>query len=270
MACSSLLRHFEKKLAYTLDREKCCNLREVNIRQREVLQLKSVQEVVVSEDEKVDMGSSLVSSAWTLLYCQAQQTLNRQCVVLFFFPHLEIPTLAPSPPSPVSPQFPEPRKTNPANPPISNANQFSALAKLNDAEDGNNEEEQNAVIAAVEVNKDNSEGQQSGSTDTEEDYSGNEHDNSDALNVQPNLQIAENVEIQDTSDSPRHNQATRLALVAARIISKAQFGFISNRNSHHAIGLASEMINKLKEKRHGGNAAIKLDISQVFDTLDWR
>ncbi|KAF9624335.1 hypothetical protein IFM89_009618 [Coptis chinensis] len=63
--------------------------------------------------------------------------------------------------------------------------------------------------------------------------------------------------------------ASRLSPLAERIISKEQYGFIPNRNSQQAIGLASELINELKAPRRGGSIAIKIDISQAFDIMDW-
>ncbi|KAF9619067.1 hypothetical protein IFM89_005081 [Coptis chinensis] len=63
--------------------------------------------------------------------------------------------------------------------------------------------------------------------------------------------------------------ATRLSPIAEKIISKEQYDFIPNRNSQQAIGLASELGNGLQTPRYGGSMAIKLDISQAFDTIDW-
>jgi len=62
-------------------------------------------------------------------------------------------------------------------------------------------------------------------------------------------------------------QANRLALVAARIISPNQYGFVQGRQIQHCIGIASEAINMLSTKVKGGNVAYKVDIHKTFDTL---
>ncbi|KAF9594086.1 hypothetical protein IFM89_027361 [Coptis chinensis] len=132
------------------------------------------------------------------------------------------------------------QKATSVNPHINNTNQFSALAELQEDEDGNKDGEQNAVIVVVdehittpqevqlapegdeEINleavviadsddqnkRGNTEGQLSDSidsTDTEEDYSGAEFEEefSDALNVQPELNTVENMERQANSESPK-------------------------------------------------------------------
>jgi len=61
--------------------------------------------------------------------------------------------------------------------------------------------------------------------------------------------------------------ADRLALVAARIISPNQYGFVQGRHIQDYIGIASEVINMLSKKVRGGNMAYKVDIHKVFDTL---
>ncbi|XP_019451747.1 PREDICTED: uncharacterized protein LOC109353840 [Lupinus angustifolius] len=63
--------------------------------------------------------------------------------------------------------------------------------------------------------------------------------------------------------------ADRLALIALKIISPQQRGFIKERHIHECICIASEAINLLDHKVFGGNLAIKLDIKKSFDTLDW-
>ncbi|XP_019451878.1 PREDICTED: uncharacterized protein LOC109353979 [Lupinus angustifolius] len=62
----------------------------------------------------------------------------------------------------------------------------------------------------------------------------------------------------------------RLALIAPKIISNQQRGFIRDRHIHDCICIASEAINMLDYKSFGGNViAIKLDIRKAFDTVDW-
>jgi len=60
--------------------------------------------------------------------------------------------------------------------------------------------------------------------------------------------------------------ADRLALVAARIISSNQYGFVQGRQIHDCIGIASEAINMLSKKVRGGNLAYKVDIHKASDT----
>ncbi|CAL0324296.1 unnamed protein product [Lupinus luteus] len=63
--------------------------------------------------------------------------------------------------------------------------------------------------------------------------------------------------------------ADRLASIAPSIISPQQRGFIKGRSIHDCICIASEAVNLLDYKTHGGNLAIKLDVRKAFDTLDW-
>ncbi|CAL0322191.1 unnamed protein product [Lupinus luteus] len=63
--------------------------------------------------------------------------------------------------------------------------------------------------------------------------------------------------------------ADRLASIAPSIISPHQRGFIKGRSIHDCICIASEAVNLLDYKTHGGNLAIKLDVRKAFDTLDW-
>ncbi|CAL0326169.1 unnamed protein product [Lupinus luteus] len=64
--------------------------------------------------------------------------------------------------------------------------------------------------------------------------------------------------------------ADRLALIAPKIVSSQQRGFIKGRQIHDCICIASEAINLLDHKSFGGNLAIKLDIKKAFDTIDWQ
>jgi ribonuclease HI len=63
--------------------------------------------------------------------------------------------------------------------------------------------------------------------------------------------------------------ADRLALIAMRIVSVEQRGFIKERNIADCVILASEAVNGIDRKQVGGNIALKVDISKAFDTLDW-
>jgi len=62
----------------------------------------------------------------------------------------------------------------------------------------------------------------------------------------------------------------RLAIVAARIISSNQYGFVQGKQIHDCIGIASEVINMLSKKVKGDNVAYKIDIHKAFDTLSWK
>ncbi|KAE9600797.1 putative RNA-directed DNA polymerase [Lupinus albus] len=64
--------------------------------------------------------------------------------------------------------------------------------------------------------------------------------------------------------------ASRLAVIAPKIVSPLQRGFIKDNNIQDCICLASEAANLLDYKTFGGNLAIKLDIKKEFDTLDWK
>ena len=61
----------------------------------------------------------------------------------------------------------------------------------------------------------------------------------------------------------------RLALVATRIISPNQYGFVQGRQIQDCIGIASEAINMISKKVRGGNVDYKYNIHKVFDTLSW-
>lgn len=60
--------------------------------------------------------------------------------------------------------------------------------------------------------------------------------------------------------------ADRLALVAPKIVSDNQRGFIRGRQIADCICTASEAINLLKKRAFGGQIALKIDIKKVFDT----
>jgi len=63
--------------------------------------------------------------------------------------------------------------------------------------------------------------------------------------------------------------ADRLAPIMNNIISPEQRGFIRGRSIKDGICITSEAINHLHQKTFAGNLAFKVDISKVFDTLDW-
>jgi hypothetical protein len=63
--------------------------------------------------------------------------------------------------------------------------------------------------------------------------------------------------------------ADMLAQIMPAIVSKEQSGFNQGRNIKDCICIASEAINVLDKKVFGDNLALKIDISKVFDTLDW-
>ncbi|PRQ36764.1 putative RNA-directed DNA polymerase [Rosa chinensis] len=63
--------------------------------------------------------------------------------------------------------------------------------------------------------------------------------------------------------------ALRLASIAARIISPQQHAFVPGRHISDCILMTSECFNLLDSKCHGGNVAIKVDITKAFDTLSW-
>lgn len=61
----------------------------------------------------------------------------------------------------------------------------------------------------------------------------------------------------------------RLAPFMNLIISPEQRGFIKGRNIKDGICITSEAINHHHQKAYAGNLAFKVDISKVFDTLEW-
>ena len=64
--------------------------------------------------------------------------------------------------------------------------------------------------------------------------------------------------------------ADRLNVIAGRIISPNQFGFIRGRRIQDCISLASEAFNCLDGFNASRNFAIQMDIAKAFDTMDWR
>lgn len=64
--------------------------------------------------------------------------------------------------------------------------------------------------------------------------------------------------------------ANRLAMVAPKIISQQQWGFIVGRHIGDCICVASKVINMLKYRTFGGKLTLMFDICKVFVTLDWK
>lgn len=62
--------------------------------------------------------------------------------------------------------------------------------------------------------------------------------------------------------------ADRLATIAPKTISEKQRGFVKGRQITDCICIASEVINLLDSKAHGGSLALKFDIRKAFDTTD--
>ncbi|XP_026451089.1 uncharacterized protein LOC113351289 [Papaver somniferum] len=54
-----------------------------------------------------------------------------------------------------------------------------------------------------------------------------------------------------------------------KLISSQQAAYVKGRSIQEQILLASEMVNEMRKKRRGGNVALKLDISQAYDSVSW-
>lgn len=52
----------------------------------------------------------------------------------------------------------------------------------------------------------------------------------------------------------------RIKVMLPRIIFEEQTGFVTGRNIHANMGLASEFMNEVGVKRYGGNITMKVDI----------
>ncbi|XP_026383544.1 uncharacterized protein LOC113279042 [Papaver somniferum] len=59
----------------------------------------------------------------------------------------------------------------------------------------------------------------------------------------------------------------RLIKYMQQIVSQQQCAFINYRSIHEQILIASELVNEMPVSRRGGNLALKLDISQAYDTM---
>jgi len=64
--------------------------------------------------------------------------------------------------------------------------------------------------------------------------------------------------------------ADRLGVIASKIISIHQRGFIPGRQIHDCIMIASKAVNLLHKKAYGGNLALKIDVRKAFDTVNWK
>lgn len=60
----------------------------------------------------------------------------------------------------------------------------------------------------------------------------------------------------------------RLTSIMQNFISNEHKGFVKGISIKYCIGLASDVINLLYKKSHGGNIALKVDISKYFDSLN--
>lgn len=61
----------------------------------------------------------------------------------------------------------------------------------------------------------------------------------------------------------------RLKKILPQVISKEQTQFICGRSIHANIVLASKLMGELQINQHGGNVALKIDIQQAYNTLEW-
>jgi len=63
--------------------------------------------------------------------------------------------------------------------------------------------------------------------------------------------------------------ADRLVIITMRIVFVEQRGFVREHNISDCVILASKAINSIDKKQFGGNVALKVDIANAFDTLNW-
>ncbi|XP_026428240.1 uncharacterized protein LOC113324120 [Papaver somniferum] len=63
---------------------------------------------------------------------------------------------------------------------------------------------------------------------------------------------------------------TRMNTLMVKLISPQQAAYVKGRSIHENVLLASEMINETKKEKRGGNVALKLDISQAYDSVSWK
>ncbi|XP_026439719.1 uncharacterized protein LOC113338535 [Papaver somniferum] len=61
----------------------------------------------------------------------------------------------------------------------------------------------------------------------------------------------------------------RMSSLMTKLISPQQVAYIKGRSIQEKIILASELVNEMRKKRRGGNVALKLDISQAYDSVNW-
>eukprot|EP00253_Pinus_taeda_P029650 PITA_29650 len=60
----------------------------------------------------------------------------------------------------------------------------------------------------------------------------------------------------------------RIKTILSRHISMEQFGFLSGRQIHEAIGVAQEVMHSVRQKNKKG-AVIKIDLSKSYDRINW-
>ena len=63
--------------------------------------------------------------------------------------------------------------------------------------------------------------------------------------------------------------ATRLSSILPSLVSRHQSAFVKGRTIHHHVALAHDLFQKLNSKISGGSVCLKLDITKVFDRLEW-
>ncbi|XP_026444154.1 uncharacterized protein LOC113344383 [Papaver somniferum] len=61
---------------------------------------------------------------------------------------------------------------------------------------------------------------------------------------------------------------TRMISMMTKLITPQQVAYIKGRSIQEQIILASKMVNEMNKKRRGGNVALKLDISQAYDSVN--
>ncbi|XP_026428491.1 uncharacterized protein LOC113324385 [Papaver somniferum] len=61
----------------------------------------------------------------------------------------------------------------------------------------------------------------------------------------------------------------RMRNLLQKIISPQQCSFIKGRTIHEQVLLTSKLVNEMNTNRRGGNVALKLDISQAYNTVSW-
>eukprot|EP00253_Pinus_taeda_P035322 PITA_35322 len=62
--------------------------------------------------------------------------------------------------------------------------------------------------------------------------------------------------------------ANRIKPILSRHISMEQFGFLSGRQIHEAIGVAQEVMHSVRQKNKKG-VVIKIDLSKAYDRINW-
>ncbi|XP_026399624.1 uncharacterized protein LOC113295510 [Papaver somniferum] len=62
---------------------------------------------------------------------------------------------------------------------------------------------------------------------------------------------------------------TRMGFLMIKLISPQQVAYIKGRSIQEQIILASKLVNEMRKKRRGRNVALKLDVSQAYDLVNW-